>query len=184
MLKKILMAIGVLIALLIALTILLTVIAPVDFAAEREVVINKPKSEVFNYLKFVKNQNNWAVWNKKDPNMKQTYEGTDGTVGFISSWESNHEEVGSGSQKITKIVDGERIDTELRFKQPFESTSQSYLLAEDAGENKTKVKWGFSGSFPRPFNIMLLFMDIEKAVEKDFDEGLASLKQQLENPSQ
>jgi hypothetical protein len=35
-----------------------------------------------------------------DPDMKKTYRGTDGTVGFVSEWESNKKDVGTGEQEI------------------------------------------------------------------------------------
>jgi hypothetical protein len=101
-------------------------------------------------------------------------------VGSILKWESEHPDVGAGEQEIKKIVDGERIEVELRFKKPFESTSIGHTITESVGEDKTKVKWGFEGSMPRPMNIMLLFMDIEQQAGKEFEEGLGMLKSVLE----
>jgi hypothetical protein len=132
------------------------------------------------YAKMLKNQNDWGPWVKQDPNIKMTYKGTDGESGFISSWESSMENVGVGEQEIKKLDDGKRIDTELRFKKPFESSSNAYMTFEDAGAAQTKVKWGFSGEMPRPMNVMLLFMNMDKEVGKDFDAGLANLKSILE----
>lgn len=44
----------------------------------------------------------------------------------------------------------------------------------------TKVSWGFKGSFPYPFNIMKLFIHMEKEIGGDLDTGLANLKTVLE----
>ena len=181
MIKKILLAIVVLIVLFVVGVVVLAFSVSGDYKVEREVVINKPKAEVFAYLKVLKNQNEWGPWAKKDPNIKLDYKGTDGTPGFVSAWTSEHPEVGAGEQEIKKVVEGERVDTELRFKKPFESTSDAYLITEAVGENQTKVKWGFSGSMPKPLNLMLLMMDMDKEVGKDFDEGLANLKKKLES---
>ena len=54
------------------------------------------------------------------------------------------------------------------------------MITEAAGDNQTKMKWGFTGSMPRPLNLMLIVMDMDKEVGKDFSEGLASLKTILE----
>ncbi len=178
--KKLLFALLGLIVLVVAAIAVLAFVSPTEFKVERDVVINKPKAEVFNYLKLLKNQNEWGPWVKKDPKVKLTYTGTDGEVGFISKWDSEHEELGVGEQEIKKITDGERIDTELRFVEPWESTSNGYMTTEDAGEGKTKVAWGFTGSMPRPMNLMLVFTDFEALVAKDFEEGLASLKEVVE----
>jgi hypothetical protein len=42
------------------------------------------------------------------------------------------------------------------------------------------VTWGFSGKNKFPVSIMMLFMNMDKTVGKDFEEGLSSLKAQLE----
>jgi len=112
--------------------------------------------------------------------MKQGFHGTDGTVGFVSAWNSTSDEVGEGEQEIKNITDGERVDTELRFKRPFETKSDAYIITEAAGDNQTKVRWGFSGAMPRPMNLMLLFVDFDKETGKDFDAGLSQLKTNLE----
>ncbi len=180
MLKKILIALGLLIVLGIAAIAAAVFMTPTGFKVEREVTINKPKAEVFAYAKMLKHQNDWGPWAKKDPAMKQDYVGTDGTVGFIAKWDSQSQDVGAGEQEIKRIVEGERIDTELRFLKPFESKADAYLITESVSENQTKVKWGFTGDMPRPLNLMLLAMDMDKEVGKDFNEGLNSLKTILE----
>lgn len=176
MIKKILIALVAIVVLLAAVVAIASFATATDFKVEREVTINKPKAEVFNYLKELKNQNEWGPWIKRDPAIKLDYKGTDGTVGFVSSWKSENPEVGSGEQEITKIVDGERVDSVLRFREPFESKADAYMITESSGEMQTKVKWGFSGSMPRPMNLMLLFVDMDKEIGKDFDEGLNNLK--------
>ena len=178
--KKILFGLVGLIAVLVIVLGVLVFVSPTDFKVERDVVINKPKAEVFDYLKFVKNQNKWGPWMQRDPKIKMSYSGTDGEVGFISKWESDHEEVGTGEQEITKIVDGERVDVELRFIKPWEATNKGFLITEDAGEGKTKVRWGFSGTMDRPMNLMLVFTDFEAIIGKDFQDGLDKLKSIVE----
>jgi hypothetical protein len=96
------------------------------YSVERQVTINKSKSELFDYLKILKNQHEYSVWSKLDPNMSQTYKGTDGTVGAIYRWEGN-KDVGIGEQEIIAIKEGERIDFEMRFYEPFETTDFAYF---------------------------------------------------------
>jgi hypothetical protein len=145
-----------------------------DYAIVREVTINKPKTEVYNYIRYLKNQNEYSKWARMDPNMKKEFRGTDGTVGFVSAWEGN-KDVGKGEQEIKKISEGDRIDYEIRFKKPFESTAQSFMSTEEAPGNQTKVKWGFSGHMPYPMNLMRIF-GMEKAVGNDLQTGLDNLK--------
>ena len=158
----------------------LAVIAPKSYDVNREIVINQPVASVFDNLRYLKNQEKWSPWDKKDPNMKKEFVGTDGQVGAMSKWEGN-KDVGTGEQEIKRIVENEVIESELRFFKPWKSQSDAYLKVEEAGSDTTKVIWGFSGKNKFPVSIMMLFMNMDKAVGKDFEEGLASLKQVLEN---
>ncbi|MEO4006762.1 SRPBCC family protein [Flavobacterium sp. CAU 1735] len=151
-----------------------------DYAIEREIVINKPKAEVFDYIKHIKNQDNYSVWNRKDPAMKREYKGNDGEVGFVYAWESTNKEVGKGEQEIVRIVDGDRVDMKLRFKEPMEADDDAYMITEAVSENQTKVKWGFKGSINYPMNLLLLFMDMEKELGGALDTGLKDMKTLLE----
>lgn len=151
-----------------------------DYAVEREIVINKPEAEVFDYIKHIKNQDHYSVWNQKDPAMKKEYRGNDGEVGFVYAWESTNGEVGKGEQEIVRIVDGDRVDMKLRFKEPFEADDDAYMTTESVSENQTKVKWGFKGSINYPMNLMLLFMDMDKELGDALNTGLKDMKGILE----
>jgi uncharacterized protein YndB with AHSA1/START domain len=152
-----------------------------DYAVHREIVINKPKQEVFDYIKLLKNQDNFSLWAMTDPKMKKTYSGTDGTVGFVSAWDSQNKDVGKGEQEIKKITEGERIDFELRFIKPFESTEKAYMTTEAVSPTQTKVIWGFDGHMAYPMNLMLLFMDFDQMLGDQLKTGLDNLKVKLES---
>jgi len=177
---KILKKIGIIIGIIVAIPLLIALFINKNYAVEREILINKPKEEVFNYIKLLKNQNLYSKWANMDPNMIKTYQGTDGTVGFISAWESDNDEVGKGEQEIKKITDGERLDFELRFQKPFETTEQAYMTTEKITDQQTNVKWGFNGHIAYPMNFMLLFMDFEDMIGNDLQTGLQNLKKNLE----
>ncbi|MFA5330617.1 MAG: SRPBCC family protein [Prolixibacteraceae bacterium] len=150
------------------------------YDVEREVTIDKPKQEVFDYVKLLKNQDNFSVWAQKDPSMKKEFTGQDGTVGCMSSWESTDPDVGAGEQKIIKIDEGNRIDYELHFIEPFESTDYAFLSTVALNDSVTSVKWGFNGKMKYPMNLMMLFMDMEKMLAPDLQNGLNNLKAILE----
>jgi len=175
---KILKAILFIVLGLVAIVLITAAFVKKDFAVERSIIINRPEPQVFEYLKSLRNQNEWSTWSKLDPNMKTEFIGTDGTVGSISKWKGN-KDVGAGEQEIKKIVEGERIETELRFKEPFESTNMAHFTTEAIDSNTTKVNWGFEGNMTYPMNIMNLF-GMDEAVGKDFQQGLNNLKAKLE----
>lgn len=165
----------IILAVVIAILLIAALFVKREFTSERQITINKPQQEVFDYIKYLGNQKNYDAWHKMDPTVKNTTSGTDGTVGFIYAWEG--EKIGQGEQEITNIIAGERMDTKLRFKTPFESEASCYMLTESVGANETVVKWGISGKSPYPFNLLSLFFDMGD----DFDEGLQRLKTILEN---
>ncbi|MET1259732.1 SRPBCC family protein [Flagellimonas sp. DF-77] len=165
---------------IVLLVLFLALIAPKTYDVSRSITINRPKQQVFDVLKSLKRQDEWSPWAKKDPNMHKEFRGTDGEVGSVSYWNGN-KEVGEGEQEITKIIDGERIEGELRFLKPWKSESDCYFITEALEEGQTKVTWGFSGKNKFPFSIMMLFMSMDKMVGKDFEEGLDSLKALMEN---
>lgn len=161
------------------LIVLLMFIAPKTYHVSRSIIISKPRIEVFKYLKSLKKMDEWSPWATRDPNMKKRFTGIDGEIGAISYWNGN-KDVGEGEQEIMKIIDGERIESELRFLKPWKSTSDCYLQVEDEQHGHTKVIWGFMGSNRFPMNIMMLFMSMDKMVGKDFEEGLNNMKDVLE----
>ena len=166
-----LLAIGV-VALIVA------AIMPKDYSVEREITINRPKAIVFDYIRHLKNQNYYGKWNMTDPNAKMDYKGTDGEVGFVYLWDSQNEHVGKGRQEIVKITDGERMDMSLQFFKPFDGKATAYMATEAAGDNQTKVKWGFNSSMAFPMNLMIVCM--KDILGTDLQTGLGNLKNNLE----
>lgn len=177
---KTLKIILVLILSIIAVLLVVALFTKKEYVVKTEIVINKPKAVVFDYVKLLKNQNEFSVWAKMDPNMKKEFRGTDGTSGFISAWDSDAKDVGKGEQEILTVFPGERIDYEIRFIKPFASTSYSSLSTVAVSADQTKVQWEFSGKMKYPMNLMLLFMNMEKAIGNDLNKGLMNLKVILE----
>lgn len=62
---------------LVVIVLIIAAFVPSEFKVEREVTINKPLTEVFDYVKYLKNQENYSVWSKIDPNMKREFTGVD-----------------------------------------------------------------------------------------------------------
>jgi len=166
------------VAILVAVPLIVGLFVRTDFAVEREVIINKPKNDVFNYVRYLKNHDNFSKWATMDPQMKKDYRGTDGTVGFVSAWESDNENVGKGEQEIKKITEGERIDVEIRMRSPFQSTNPAYMTTESIGGNQTRVKSGYLGKMNYPTNLLCPF--ITDKIGKDMQTGLTNLKTVLE----
>ena len=151
---------------------------PRDMIIEKSVAVNKNIEAVFNYLKQTRNQDNFSVWNMKDPAMKKTYAGTDGTKGFIYSWDSTDKNVGAGAQEILNIADNSRIDYELRFERPMKNTGKSSFIVDKVNENETSVTWTFISPTKFPFSLFAPIL--KKMLGKQIESSLQNLKTLLE----
>lgn len=178
--KKVLKILGLVLLCLVVVVLLAAAVVKKDYSVERQITLNKPRQVVFDYAKYLKNQNQYSVWAKIDPNMKTDYRGTDGTVGFISAWDSRVKEAGKGEQEITGINDGKRIDYVLRFYAPMKSTDNAFMSFESVNDSVTNVKWGFYGKMKYPMNLSLLFLNMDAMLGKDLEGGLNNLKSILE----
>ncbi len=143
-----------------------------------EIIINAPRQKVFDYLKLLKNQdqfNKWASAGKE--NRKEEFKGTDGTVGYIYSW-SGDKSAGQGEKEIKKIIEGKRIETEIRFVRPMTTSASIIMETESLSGNQTKVSWSNAGTLKYPLNIVIPIL--EKMLPKDMDSSLLTLKNILE----
>lgn len=175
---KIVKRILLVLAILIAIPLITALFIKKDFTVAREVVVNKPNSQVFNYVKYLKNQDKFNKWVMTDPAAQKTYRGTDGTVGFAYAWNSKMDELGEGEQVIKKIDEGHRLDYDVHFVRPFENNANIYMATEPVSNNQTKVKWVFQGTSKYPMNFMNLFID--NILGKDLATSLDNLKSLLE----
>lgn len=158
---------------LLAIILIVAAFLPKNFHAGSQIVINKPYLEVFDYIKQIKKQGAYDNWSKQDPEIQKEYTGTDATVGFTYTWKSK--KVGDGKQVITKIDEGKRLEMDLFFSGS-DQANKSYFQVDSIAPNQTKVTWGIDGTMPYPFNMMMICYDMNK----DFDQGLQSLKGILE----
>ncbi len=149
-----------------------------ELLIEKTIVINKDVHEVFSFLKETKNQDRFSVWNMKDPGMKKTYSGEDGTKGFIYTWDSADKNVGAGEQEITSIEEDTRIDYEIRFERPVKNVAQSGFKVDKQHQNSTSVTWFFAS--PSKFPMSLFAPFLKKMLGKQIEEGLQNLKALLE----
>lgn len=161
----------------IALLLVVALFIPNDYTVSVSTVINKPKSEVFDYVRMIKNQEKYSIWMMEDSNVVMDYQGTDGTIGFKASWNSKDDNVGEGSQQITAVSD-ERIDVDLHFERPMKGDDKAATIVEAVSENQTKVTSEFYGHSTYPLNLISLIG--KKIITDAQTQNLANLKKILE----
>ena len=174
---KTLKYVGIVLGAVVVLVLVVAMFVPKDFSYEKTIAINAPIDSVWQHVNSLEALDKWSPWNDHDQNMKKEMTGMDGTIGAKQSWESDI--VGSGSQTIAVVEKPTLFETNLDFLKPHESHGKAYVkLMSDGME--TKVTWGMTGNMPYPFNIMTIFMDMEKTMGKDWENGLMKLKKMSE----
>lgn len=174
MLRKVLIAVGV----LIGGFVVLVALQPSTFTVTRAATIAAPAAAVFAQVNDLRNWQNWSPWAKLDPAMKVSFEGAPAGQGAIHSWAGNSE-VGEGRMTVTESQSAERVRLKLEFLKPFESTNTAEFTfkPEAAG---TLVTWSMRGESNFIQKAFCLIMNGEKMVGQDFEKGLAQMKAYIE----
>jgi hypothetical protein len=61
---------------IIVLVLIIALFMKKGYRTYQEVMIQAPKQKVFDYIKHIKNQDNYNKWVMMDPNMKKDFKGT------------------------------------------------------------------------------------------------------------
>ena len=163
-----------LIVVLIAGVLILASMKPDVFRVERPASIKAPPEKVFAQINDFKAWAAWSPWEKKDPAMQRIYGAATTGKGATYGWNGNNN-VGQGSMEITDAVAPSKIELKLDFVKPMEGHNTVVFTLTPQGE-MTQVSWVMQGPTPFIGKIFHVFMDMDKMVGGDFEQGLANLK--------
>lgn len=152
---------------------------PPEFSVQRSVVIQAPAEKIYPYIHDLRAWESWSPWLKKDSTMKMTYQGPSKGPGASMTWKGNSES-GEGTMTILSETPNRSVALRLDFLKPMQSTHPSEFSLKPEG-NHTTVTWKMTGEINFIGKAMCLFMDIDKAIGPDFENGLASIKQLSES---
>lgn len=171
--------IGIGVAAIFIVLLLVIVTRPNTYRVERSTTIAAPPEAVYAQVSDFRKWAAWSPWGKLDPNMKTTFEGTQGAVGAGYAWTGN-DDVGAGRMTITGIDPNKRVDIKLEFIKPFESSAANGFAFEPSGTG-TKVTWSMNGDSNFLTKAFSLFVNMDEAVGKDFEKGLGDMKKVVES---
>lgn len=170
MLKKILIGLAV----IVVVFLIVVALQPADYRVTRTATVAAPPSVVFAQVDDLRKWEAWSPWAKMDPAMKVTYAGPSAGVGAVSGWAGNSE-VGEGRMTITESRPSELIRFHLEFIKPMSGTSASEFTFKPEG-HQTVVTWTMTGQNNFIAKAFCLFMNMDKMVGSQFEQGLARLK--------
>jgi hypothetical protein len=168
--------------LLIVVGVALALIAtrPNEFRSERSALINAAPDAVFSIINDLHQWGRWSPYDKRDPNMRKSFEGPSSGPGASYAWNGNSQ-VGEGRLTIVDTKPGERVTMKLEFTRPFKATNEvNFKLAPSNGG--TRVSWIMDGKNNFMTKAMSLCMNMDKMVGKDFEQGLANLNTVAQGP--
>ena len=146
---------------------------------ERSIVINAPTEKVYALVSDLNESQKWEPWGAHDPAMTQEITGAG--VGQKQVWKSK--KMGDGSQEITSLNPPTHVDFALDFGEMGRATAAMQLQPVAEG---TKVVWSMDTNvregvpvYMQPVSTYMGFF-MDGMVGKDFEKGLANLKQVAE----
>jgi hypothetical protein len=171
-----------LVAVLVAAFVLFVSTRPARFRIERSIAISAPPERAFAHVNDFRKWVGWSPWEKMDPSMKKTFDGSPAGAGSVYSWSGNSK-VGEGRMTIERSEVPLLVGLKLEFLKPWQATNATTFSFVPA-EGGTKVTWAMEGE-NRTFGAkaFAVVMNVDKLVGRDFERGLASLKTISESPS-
>jgi hypothetical protein len=147
---------------------------PADFSVTRSTTISASPSVAFAQVNDFHKWDAWSPWAKLDPAMKTSFAGPSEGTGAVYSWVGNSK-VGEGKMTITDSDGSDLIRLKLEFYKPFAATNVAEFTFQPQG-HQTTVTWKMLGKKNFVTKAMGLFMNMDKMIGGQFENGLAQMK--------
>jgi hypothetical protein len=152
---------------------------PDVFTVERSAAIHASPEKIFAQINDFHAWASWSPYERLDPAMKKTFSGAPAGLGSIYEWNGDGG-VGSGRMEVVRSVPSSQVTIRLDMLKPFEGHNTAEFTMQPQGETTT-VKWSMTGPTIYMGKLMSIFVNIDKMVGNQFEEGLAKLKSVSEN---
>jgi uncharacterized protein YndB with AHSA1/START domain len=170
--------VGIILAVLLAALLLMASRQPDSFLVERAVTVAAPPEAIFPTIADLHQWSRWSPYEKLDPQMKKVFNGTPGAAGASMYWSGNAK-AGEGTMTVRELMPPSKLTIQLDLLKPIEGHNviEFNLEPTDGG---TRVMWSMRGANSYLSKVVGLFMNLDTMIGKDFEDGLASLKLDVE----
>lgn len=151
---------------------------PDSFRVSRSLDISAPPEKIYSILSDFRRSPEWSPYEKLDPNMKRTHSGAAAGKGAVYAWDGDSN-AGAGRMEIVEATPGQSVTLRLDFIRPFEGSNTVEYKLQPNG-SATRVSWDMHGPMPFISKVMCVFVDLDTMIGKDFETGLANLKELAE----
>jgi hypothetical protein len=145
---------------------------PDTFQVQRATTIVASPEKIFPLINDLHAHTSWSPF-EKDPNMKRTHSGAPQGKGAVYDWDGDRK-VGSGRLAIADSTPS-NITMVLDMFKPFKAHNTVNFMLDPQG-SATRVTWAMHGRQPYMAKLMSTFINCDKMVGSQFEQGLAKLK--------
>ena len=166
----------ILIALPLVIAVLGTIVAlqSSEFRVVRSAILSAPAQALFALVNDFHRWEAWSPWEKLDPALERNYDGSPAGVGAVYSWVGNNQ-VGEGRMTILESHPSDLIRIKLEFLKPFAATHMAEFTFKPEGD-RMRVTWNMFGEKNFLSKAIGLFMNMDKMIGDNFEQGLAQLE--------
>ena len=177
------LTIAVIVAAIIAAILVYAATRPNTFRTARTMAIQAPPERIFPLINDLRSHGDWNPF-EKDPAAKRNFSGTPVGKGSVYEWNGNRD-VGAGRIEITDSAPPSRIVMKLDMLRPFKAHNiVEFTLQPESGAasvgatsvDSTRVTWAMHGPQPYMAKLVGTFINCDRMVGGQFEQGLASLK--------
>jgi hypothetical protein len=149
---------------------------PALFSHAESAMIKASPEKIFPYISQLKLGGNWSPYEKRDLNMKKTFEGNDGAPGSKLIFDGK-KEVGAGSVEILRP--NQEVKLRLLMSRPMKADNIIVYKLEPMG-TETRFTWSMQGENGFFGKLFVTLVDCRKMLTKDMNEGFQNLRQIVE----
>jgi hypothetical protein len=144
------------------------------FTISRTMTIDAPAATVRTEIDDFRRWRDWSPWEGVDPDLERTYSGAESGVGARYAWSGNRK-AGAGSMEIVAATP-ESLRIALEFLKPWKAGNEVVFTLVPQGDG-TRVTWTMTGEHAGIAKVFARFIDVDKLIGRDFEKGLARLKE-------
>lgn len=145
-----------------------------EFEVSRSTTVLADPERVHELVDDLRAWQQWSPWEQLDPDLQREYSGAESGVGARYAWSGN-KKAGAGSMEITASTP-EEVRVRLVFLKPFKAENDVDFTIRPVADG-TAVTWRMRGQQKGLMGLVGRFLPMDKLVGKDFERGLAQLKE-------
>jgi len=168
------------ISVLLVVFLIAGMMLPSAIQLQSKVNISSTAESAYALLADYRRMSTWLNWNITDPAIRYRFEGEQQGVGAIMHWQSAHDEIGKGAQKIIETDTNKSVKHIIAFNNMPRAYSL-FEIVEKKDHIELSCRFEMQLGFNIPARIRALFLSDD--IERDYCNSIEKLSILLEGAS-